>query len=91
MSPVSPLVLPVLSLHFLFIFAGPLSERQSVTVALTNTCQNRRMMFKVKTTAPLSYCVRPNGGFIVPGATQNIEGKCLCVSVCVCVCLCAYV
>ena len=81
-------MLPVLSLHFLFIFAGPLSERQSVTVALTNTCQNRRMMFKVKTTAPASYLVRPIVGFILPGATQNIEGN---ACVCVCVCLCAYV
>jgi MSP (Major sperm protein) domain len=33
--------------------------------------------FKIKTTSPKNYCVRPNVGLILPGATQEIEGKIL--------------
>jgi len=29
--------------------------------------------FKIKTTSPKNYCVRPNVGLILPGATQEIE------------------
>ena len=31
------------------------------------------MAFKVKTTAPKKYCVKPNTGFVAPGATQTIH------------------
>ena len=30
--------------------------------------------FKIKTTAPKQYCVRPNAGIVDPGATVEIAG-----------------
>jgi len=31
------------------------------------------LAFKVKTTAPKKYCVKPNTGFVAPGATQVVH------------------
>jgi hypothetical protein len=32
--------------------------------------------FKVKTTTPRQYCVRPNAGRIEPGETVDVQGMC---------------
>lgn len=32
-------------------------------------------MFKIKTTAPKKYCVRPNSGVLEPGSTIEIASK----------------
>ena len=40
--------------------------------SLTNP-SDKRVLFKVKTTAPKSYCVRPNSGTIAPGQSQEVE------------------
>ena len=55
-------------------------------MALTNTSQNNRVMFKMKTTSRKSYFVRPNGGFIAPGATQHVQSKYLVGLLRMCVC-----
>ncbi|PRD26652.1 UNVERIFIED_CONTAM: Vesicle-associated membrane protein-associated protein A [Trichonephila clavipes] len=46
-------------------FKGPFSEVTSSYLKLTNPTE-RQIGFKVKTTAPKTYCVRPNGGVILP-------------------------
>ncbi|GFT65080.1 vesicle-associated membrane protein-associated protein A [Nephila pilipes] len=46
-------------------FKGPFSEVTTSYLKLTNPTE-RQIGFKVKTTAPKTYCVRPNGGVILP-------------------------
>lgn len=43
----------------------------SSKIKLTNPT-NDRVCFKVKTTAPKRYCVRPNNGVIEPNSTTNV-------------------
>lgn len=47
-------------------FRGPFSEVVTAELKLTNP-SDKRVCFKVKTTAPKRYCVRPNSGLIEPG------------------------
>ena len=37
---------------------------------------DERMLFKVKTTAPKEYCVRPNSGELVPGVRRPLLPLC---------------
>lgn len=53
---------------------GPFTDVVTANLKLKNP-SDRRVCFKVKTTAPRRYCVRPNSGVIDPGATVNISGK----------------
>ncbi|XP_015911183.1 vesicle-associated membrane protein-associated protein B/C [Parasteatoda tepidariorum] len=46
-------------------FKGPFNEVTTSHLKLTNPTE-RQIAFKVKTTAPKTYCVRPNGGIIQP-------------------------
>ena len=32
------------------------------------------LVFKIKTTAPKTYCVRPNAGLILPDETKIVQG-----------------
>jgi len=50
---------PKAELHF----KGPFTDVVTSYLKLTNPCE-RRVCFKVKTTAPKRYCVRPNNGLI---------------------------
>ena len=53
---------------------------------------NKTVLFKVKTTAPKQYCVRPNSGVLEPSKAQTIAGVCCVVHVGVCVvgvCVCS--
>ena len=43
------------------------------TLTLENTSEVT-VLFKVKTTAPTRYCVRPNSGEIRPGDKQFVSG-----------------
>ena len=43
-------------------------------ISITNK-SHTPMIFKIKTTAPKTYCVRPNSGFILPGESQQIQGN----------------
>ncbi|XP_028327871.1 vesicle-associated membrane protein-associated protein A [Gouania willdenowi] len=53
-------------------FKGPFTDVVTTTLKLKNP-SDRRVCFKVKTTAPRRYCVRPNSGVIDPGAAVNIS------------------
>jgi hypothetical protein len=53
-------------------FKGPFNEVVTSELVLTNT-SSKRVCFKVKTTAPKQYCVRPNSGIINPGQKQTVS------------------
>ncbi|KAK3611647.1 hypothetical protein CHS0354_021898 [Potamilus streckersoni] len=52
-------------------FRGPFTDVVTADLKLTNPV-GKRVCFKVKTTAPRKYCVRPNSGIIEPGATVSV-------------------
>ncbi|XP_018568515.1 vesicle-associated membrane protein-associated protein B [Anoplophora glabripennis] len=51
-------------------FRGPFNAPVTSYMKLTNP-SDKRVMFKIKTTAPKKYCVRPNSGVLEPNS--NIE------------------
>lgn len=53
-------------------FKGPFTDVVTTNLKLKNP-SDRRVCFKVKTTAPRRYCVRPNSGVIDAGATVTIS------------------
>ncbi|XP_013855527.1 vesicle-associated membrane protein-associated protein B/C isoform X1 [Austrofundulus limnaeus] len=53
-------------------FRGPFTDVVTATLKLTNPT-DRNVCFKVKTTAPRRYCVRPNSGIIDPGTSINVS------------------
>ncbi|KAM9439823.1 VAMP (vesicle-associated membrane protein)-associated protein A, like [Clarias gariepinus] len=53
-------------------FKGPFTDVVTANLKLTNP-SDKKVCFKVKTTAPRRYCVRPNSGTIDPGASINIS------------------
>ncbi|XP_053203866.1 vesicle-associated membrane protein-associated protein A-like [Panonychus citri] len=52
-------------------FEGPYTSVVTSYLTLTNP-SDRRVCFKVKTTAPRRYCVRPNNGMVEPKSTTKI-------------------
>ncbi|XP_013777326.1 vesicle-associated membrane protein-associated protein A-like [Limulus polyphemus] len=52
-------------------FKGPFTDVVTSYLSLYNPSE-RRVCFKVKTTAPKRYCVRPNSGFIEPKETVRV-------------------
>jgi hypothetical protein len=52
---------------------GPLTEPIKETLLIRNPTQ-LPIAFKVKTTAPKQYCVRPNSGRIEPNAELEVQG-----------------
>jgi len=52
-------------------FKGPFTEIVVSDLKLTNPSE-QRVCFKVKTTAPKRYCVRPNSGIIDSGASVTV-------------------
>ncbi|KAL1456552.1 hypothetical protein WDU94_001273 [Cyamophila willieti] len=52
-------------------FKGPFTKPVSSYLKLTNP-NDHRVCFKIKTTAPRRYCVRPNSGFIDPKSAVEI-------------------
>jgi flagellar biosynthesis GTPase FlhF len=54
------------------IFKGPFNVVSTTTLKLANS-GNERLAYKIKTTAPKRYCVKPNSGFLDPQATANIQ------------------
>ncbi|KAK2153240.1 hypothetical protein LSH36_303g00012 [Paralvinella palmiformis] len=48
------------------LWRGPFTDVVTAELRLTNP-SNKKVCFKVKTTAPKRYCVRPNSGLIEPG------------------------
>ncbi|KAG9278644.1 vesicle-associated membrane protein-associated protein A-like isoform X1 [Astyanax mexicanus] len=53
-------------------FRGPFTDVVTANLKLTNP-SDKKVCFKVKTTAPRRYCVRPNSGAIDPGASIIIS------------------
>uniref|UniRef100_A0A8D2AI45 VAMP associated protein B and C n=1 Tax=Sciurus vulgaris TaxID=55149 RepID=A0A8D2AI45_SCIVU len=54
-------------------FRGPFTDVVTTNLKLGNPT-DRNVCFKVKTTAPRRYCVRPNSGIIDAGASVNVSG-----------------
>lgn len=52
-------------------FKGPYTDVVTSYLTLTNPT-DKRVCFKVKTTAPRRYCVRPNNGVVEPRSTTKI-------------------
>jgi len=57
-----------------YLFSGPFSTIVASQLKLTNP-SGKRIAFKVKTTAPKRYCVRPNSGLIEPSDEVTVSGS----------------
>ncbi|CAG0896981.1 unnamed protein product [Darwinula stevensoni] len=53
-------------------FEGPFTDIVTSTLTLTNSTENK-VAFKIKTTAPKRYCVRPNSGVIKPNGQAKVS------------------
>jgi len=53
------------------VFKGPFTDVVTSQLKLTNP-SDKQVCFKVKTTAPKQYCVRPNSGLIPPKGVVNV-------------------
>jgi len=53
------------------VFRGPFKDVVTTILKLTNP-SDQKVCFKVKTTAPKRYCVRPNCGLIDPSGSVNV-------------------
>lgn len=53
---------------------GPLTRVVKQNIRITNT-HDQSVAFKVKTTAPRLYCVRPNSDIIPPKGTVDVQSK----------------
>ena len=63
------------SFFIILVFSlGPFEEVVTATLTLENP-SNEKVGFKVKTTAPKQYCVRPNSGVIDPSGQQTVSGR----------------
>ena len=60
-------------MSFLF-HPGPFNDVVTKELHLKNPTQNK-VAFKVKTTAPKRYCVRPNSGFLEADQAAEVQGK----------------
>lgn len=54
------------------VFKGPFGVVSTTGLKLANS-GNERLAYKIKTTAPKRYCVKPNSGFLDAHATANIQ------------------
>lgn len=63
-------VLQIEPKHELF-FKGPFNTASTCYMKLTNP-SNQRVLYKIKTTAPKKYCVRPNCGILEPSKTVEV-------------------
>lgn len=54
------------------IFTGPFDDLIKSYIRLTNPTESK-MAFKIKTTTPKQYCVRPNFGLIEPNETVTVS------------------
>ncbi|VAI75868.1 unnamed protein product [Triticum turgidum subsp. durum] len=58
-------------LNFYFVHTVELMKQSSCSMQLTNKTDHY-VAFKVKTTNPKQYCVRPNIGVVLPGSTCDV-------------------
>lgn len=59
----------------IYTHTGPLTQVTKELLLVTNN-NDDPVMFKVKTTAPKQYCVRPNAGRIEPKSQVEVQGNC---------------
>ena len=55
-------------------FVGPFTTAVSAVMSLKNPT-DRKLCFKIKTTAPKRYCVKPNSGVIDPKQKVQVAGN----------------
>ncbi|KAJ3127742.1 phosphatidylinositol-binding protein scs2 [Nowakowskiella sp. JEL0407] len=53
-------------------FTRPLTNQVKKFLVISNNDSSSPIAFKVKTTAPKQYCVRPNSGKLLPGASAEV-------------------
>ena len=58
----------------MFLITGPFTEVVSSELKLINPSE-KNVCFKIKTTAPRRYCVRPNSGIVGPKESVKVSGK----------------
>jgi len=58
----------------IYHISGPFTEVVTADLSLINP-SDKRVCFKVKTTAPKRYCVRPNSGVLEPKQTVTVAGN----------------
>ena len=66
--------LTLLTAQLQLFCVGPFTEVVTADLKLSNPSK-KRICFKVKTTAPKQYCVRPNSGLIEPGTVTRVSGN----------------
>lgn len=54
------------------VFKGPFTTVSTTTLKLSNT-GDERLAYKIKTTAPKRYCVKPNSGFLDAHGTTGVQ------------------
>ena len=54
-------------------FKGPFDDYVTVSLTIRNPT-DKRVAFKIKTTAPKRYCVKPNSGVLKLDETAKING-----------------
>lgn len=59
---------------FLFCVSGPFNVSVMSYMRLTNPT-DKKILFKIKTTAPKKYCVRPNSGALDPKHTIEVASE----------------
>lgn len=55
-------------------FSPPFVQTSTTTLTLRNEDKSTMYAFKVKTTSPKAYCVRPNGGTIQAASEKTVQG-----------------
>jgi len=55
------------------VFNPPFTSVSSSNISVSNPTENDVIAFKIKTTAPKRYCVRPNVGLLKPGETSDVK------------------
>ena len=56
------------------MFKGPFDDYVTVSLGIQNPTE-RRIAFKIKTTAPKRYCVKPNSGVLDKGDQTRVNGS----------------
>lgn len=65
-------------LYNFFFVSGPFNVPITSYMKLTNP-SDKKVLFKIKTTAPKKYCVRPNSGVLEPKNFIEIASRCYCI------------
>lgn len=55
-------------------FKGPFDDYVTVSLTIKNPTP-KKIAFKIKTTAPKRYCVKPNSGVLDPSQSMKVNGK----------------